>query len=87
MYSRKDEDFLEKRSRENLVETYREELLRILRGYKHMDFIPFIVRRQMRKDGILKRFSGRYTVTQLGMEMLSEEASDRLVKSRGGGEG
>jgi len=80
-YSKKDEDFIEKRSRENLVETYREELLKVLRGYNRMDFIPLSVRKRMREDGVLKRFSGRYTVTELGMEMLREEASERLVQS------
>ena len=87
MYSKKEYEFLEQRSRENLIETYREELLKVMKGYNIMDFIPTSVRRRMREDGILKKFSGKYTVTQLGREILNEETSDRLAKSRGGGEG
>ncbi|MCW4049089.1 MAG: hypothetical protein NWE89_05065 [Candidatus Bathyarchaeota archaeon] len=73
MYS-KDEDFFEKRSRENLVETNREELLKVIEGHNCVDFMSHGVRRRLRKYGILKKIGSKYTVTQLGMEMLSEES-------------
>jgi len=78
MYSKKDEDFIERRSRENLVETYREELLKVIEGYNRIDFMSHGVRRRLKAEGIIKKVSGKYTVTELGMQML---------KSRGGGEG
>ncbi|MCW4048781.1 MAG: hypothetical protein NWE89_03490 [Candidatus Bathyarchaeota archaeon] len=87
VYSKKDEDFCEQRSRENLVETYREELHKVIEGHNCVDFLPHRVRRRMRKEGILKKFGSKYIVTQLGREILNEEASNRLVQSRGGGEG
>jgi predicted methyltransferase len=86
-YSKEDEDFIKKRSRENLVEFYREEFLKVIDGHNCGGLIPLHVRRRLRKEGILKKFGSKYTVTQLGREMLSEEASNRLVQSRGGGEG
>lgn len=86
-YSAKDEEFLEQRSRENLVDTYREELLKVLEGHNCVGLLSTGVRRQLKKYGILKTFGSKYTVTRLGREMLSEEAGIRLVKSRGGGEG
>jgi len=42
MYSKEDEDFIEQRSRENLAETYREEL-NIIEDHKCVDFIPLSV--------------------------------------------
>ena len=78
VYSKKEYEFLEQRSRENLIENYREELLKVMKGYNIMDFMSLNVRRRLREDGILKKFSGRYVVTKLGREIL---------KSRGGGEG
>ena len=78
MYSKKEEEFIEQRSKENLIENYREELLKVIEGHNIMDFIPTSVRRRMREDGILKKFGGKYTVTKLGREIL---------KSCGGGEG
>jgi len=80
-------DFLEQFSIENLVETYREELLKGLEGHNCVDLISAGVRRRLREEGILKTFGNKYVVTQLGREMLSEEAGNRLVQSRGGGEG
>ncbi|MCK4438448.1 hypothetical protein KAV47_05195 [Candidatus Bathyarchaeota archaeon] len=84
-YSKKDEDFIKKRSRENLIEFYREELLKVIEGYNRMDFMSHGVRRRMRKEGVLKKRGGKYTVTRLGRKMLSEEASKQL--GQGGGEG
>jgi len=81
MYSRKDEDFLEQRSRENLVDIHREELLKVLEGHNCVDLIPTGVRRQLKKYGVLKKFGSKYTVTELGREMLSEEAGNKLFKS------
>jgi len=78
-YSKKQEDFLKQRSRDNLVEVYREELLKVIEGYNHMDFMPFHVRRRMREEGIIiKKVGSKYTVTELGRDML---------KSSSGGEG
>ena len=86
MYS-KDEE-LKKRNRENLVEINREELLKIIEGHNCAEIISTgTVRRRLREEGILQKIGSKYTVTELGREMLSEEASKRLVQSRGGGEG
>ena len=49
-----------------------------------MDFMSHGVRRRLRKEGVLKKFGIKYTVTQLGKEMLSEEASNLLAQPRGG---
>jgi len=43
MYSKEDEDFIEQRSRENLAETYWEELLKIIEDHKCVDSIPLSV--------------------------------------------
>lgn len=72
MYSKKDEEFIKKRSRENLVEIYREELLKIIEGHSCVDFISTGVRQRLREEGILQRFGSKYTITDLGREMLSE---------------
>jgi len=69
---RKDEDFIQ-RSIENLVEVYREELLKIIEGYNCVDFISTGVRRRLREEGILKKFGSKYTVSQLGRKMLKVE--------------
>ncbi|MCW4048541.1 MAG: hypothetical protein NWE89_02275 [Candidatus Bathyarchaeota archaeon] len=87
MYSKKDEDFIKRRNRENLIEFYREELLLVLEGRNSRDFMPLGVRRRLSKYGVLKKFGSRYLVTQLGMKILSKEASNMIVKSSGGGEG
>ena len=86
-YSKEDEDFIRKRSRDNLVEFYREEFLKVIDDNNCRDFMHHRVRQRLMKEGILKKFGSKYTVTQLGREMLSEGASNRLVQSRGGGEG
>ena len=78
MYNKKEEDFLEQRNLENLVETYREELFKVIDGHNCVDVIPTSVRRQMREDGILKKVGCKYTVSQLGRKMI--EARDPLVK-------
>ena len=73
MYSEKEKEFIEQRSRENLVEMYREELLRVIEGEDCIYLISSRVRKRMREYGVLKKFGCKYEVTPLGVKMLSEE--------------
>ena len=66
-----EEHNIEKRNRENLVYTYREELHKIIKGH-NCKVIPSSVRHRMREYGILKKFGNKYRVTQLGKELLND---------------
>lgn len=72
-YTEKEKEFIEQRSKENLVDMYREELLRVIGGEDCIYLISSRVRKRMREYGILKKFGNRYEVTPLGVKMLSEE--------------
>ncbi len=74
-YTEKEQRFCEQRSLENLVENYRQELLRIVGGDNDISLLPRGVRRRMRKDGILSQVGHTYDVTLKGRNMLSKEAS------------
>ena len=71
MRNKKDDDFCEQRSRENLVGMFRKELLKVVEGYNCIDLLPNGVRRRMRGDGILRKAGSKYEVTALGREMLA----------------
>lgn len=69
----------EKRSRENLVGMYRQELLKIIeRGYCSK-LIPRGVRKRLRRDGILEKSGNQYTVTLLGKKILGVKDSEKLL--------
>ncbi|MCW4049125.1 MAG: hypothetical protein NWE89_05245 [Candidatus Bathyarchaeota archaeon] len=72
MHSKKDEDFLKQRSRDNLVETYWEELHKVIEGNNCVDLLPNGVRRRLRRYGILLKIGSKYPVTQLGREILAK---------------
>ncbi len=74
-YTEKEHRFCEQRSLENIVLTYREELLQIVRGDNSIKLLPRGVRRRMRKDGILSQVGHTFGVTVKGENMLNEEAS------------
>ena len=74
-YTEKEQRFCEKRSLENIVLTYREELLQIVGGDNDISLLPRGVRRRMRKDGILSKARHTFGVTPKGRDMLSIEAS------------
>ncbi len=74
-YTEKEQRFCEQRSLENIVLTYREELLQIVGGDNSIKLLPRGVRRRMRKDGILSQVGHKYDVTLKGRDMLSKEAS------------
>ncbi len=74
-YTEKEQRFFEERSLENLIVTYREELLQIVGGDTRSSLLPRGVRRRMRKDGILSQVGHKYDVTPKGKKMLSKEAS------------
>lgn len=69
-YTEEEKDFLEKQSTENLIDMYRQELLRIVRGEKCHKLLPKSVRRRFRNYGILSKIGGIYKVTSRGKEML-----------------
>lgn len=71
-YTEEEKKFLEKKRTENLIETYQEELLRIVRGENCFALLPRSVRRRLRRYGIIKKFGHKYEVTPLGREMLKE---------------
>lgn len=73
MYSENEKKFLEKRSLDNLVEVYRQELLRIIDGEYCHDFMPRGVRKRLREAGILDKIGPKYEVTPRGREMLEVE--------------
>ncbi len=74
-YTAEEQRFCEQRSLENLVENYRQELLRIVGGDNDISLLPRGVRRRMRKDGILSKARHTFGVTPKGRDMLSIEAS------------
>jgi len=69
-FTKEENEFLERRSTENLIEIYRQELLRILSGENCFKLLPRSVRRRLGDYGILKRFGSRYEVTTKGKKML-----------------
>ena len=62
----------EKKSRENLVGMYKQELLRISEGAQCFALIPRGVRKRLRRDGVLQKIGNKYSVTNLGIEMIRE---------------
>lgn len=70
-YTEEEKKFLERRSTENLIEIYRQELLRIVEGENCFLLIPRGVRQRLRKYGILLKAGPRYEVTPWGREMLA----------------
>lgn len=76
MHSKKVREFLEQRNLENIVETFREELLKIIEGEYSSDLMSSGVRRRMRGDGILEKRGYMYTVTSLGMKLLGLSKRD-----------
>ncbi len=62
---------LEQRSLENLIITYRPELLRIVAGEFCSSILPRSVRRQLNRKGILAKVGQKSEVTPKGEEMLS----------------
>jgi len=69
-YTEEQNKFFERRSTENLVETYRQELLQIVGGESCLILLPTAVRRQLRQYGILLKMGSKYEVTPKGREML-----------------
>jgi len=69
-FTKEENEFLERRSTENLIEIYRKELLRIVRGENCFELLPRSVRRRLRNYGILKKFGSKYEVTTKGKKML-----------------
>ncbi len=67
--------FFEQRSLENLIVTYRQELLQIIGGSECCILLPRSVRRQLRRNRILFLDGHKLGVTVKGMKMLDEEAS------------
>ena len=74
-YTEKEQKFLERRSLENLIITYREELLQIVRGDNCFPLLPRGVRRRLRGCGVLTKIGHKYDVTPKGKKLLSKEAS------------
>jgi len=70
-YTEEEKDFLEKRSTENLIIMYREELLQIVGGEGYPRMLPKGVRRQLRRDGVLSMIGHRFEVTPKGKKMLA----------------
>jgi len=70
-YTEKEKNFLERRSMENLIVTYRQELLRIVEGDDCFLLLPRGVRRRFRRCGILLKIRRGYEVTPKGKKMLS----------------
>ncbi len=69
-YTEEENEFLERRSTENLIETYRRELLQIVKGENSCKQLPRAVRRRLREYGILLKIGGTYKVTSQGRRML-----------------
>ena len=69
-YTEEEKNFLEQRSLENQIVTYRQELLRIVRGEGCPGMLPKGVRRQLRRDGVLSKIGHRFEVTPKGKKML-----------------
>ena len=73
----KENEDLERQSRENIVNFYRDELFQILNGVSPMNVLSDNVRRRLLKYGVLvKTFKGApgstYFISQLGKEMLKD---------------
>jgi len=71
------ENELERQSRENIVNFYRDELIQILNGASPMTVLSDNVRKRLLKYGVLvKTFKGApgstYFLSQLGKEMLKD---------------
>lgn len=70
------ENELERQSRENIVNFYREELLLVLNGVKAMNVLSNNVRSRLLEYGVLdKEYTRRgsvYSVSSLGKEMLKQ---------------
>ena len=70
-----EDDYLWKRSRRNLVETYNKELQK-LDDHKCGDIISLNVRRRLKEYGVLKIKGGKFLVlTELGVELLKPYCS------------
>jgi len=69
-YTEEENEFLERRSKENLIETYRRELLQIVKGEDSCKQLPRAVRRRFRGYGILLKVGVIYKVTSQGRKML-----------------
>ena len=72
----KSESWVLKKSRENLVCMYRQELLKIAKGEHCLTLLPRGVRKRLRKDGILEKTGSKYFVTSLGKNILGVEDSE-----------
>ena len=70
-YTEEEKDFLEKRSTENLIIMYREELLQIVGGDNGSSLLPRGVKRRLRREGILSMIGHRFEVTPKGKKMLA----------------
>jgi len=53
-----------------LIELYRPELLRVIEGESCVSLLTVGVRRRLKKEGILWKRGGRYTVTPRGRDRL-----------------
>ena len=72
-----EDDYLWKRSRENLVQIYQDELCKI-KYHKCEDIISLKVRRRLKEYGVLKIKDGRFLVlTELGKELLKPHRSTK----------
>jgi len=70
-YTEEEKEFFERRSNENLLVTYREELLTTVGGENGILQLPKNVRRRFKKYGIIRKFGHRYELTPKGREMLA----------------
>ena len=74
-------DYLEKRSAENLVWFYQEELIKISRGENASSLFPTAVRRRLISLGIIRLGVGSprsFVLTSKGREILAAVTKDRI---------
>ena len=66
------DEYLWRRSQENIVHVYKEELCNIARGFSGETLLSLNVRRRMKEYGILKIYKGQFLVlTEIGKELLN----------------
>jgi len=66
----RDAESLERKSTENLIEVYRQELLRMIEGESCVSLLTVGVRRRLKKEGILLKSGNRYIVSPRGRAIL-----------------
>ncbi len=72
---KEEKNFLEQRSLENLIVTYRQELLQIIGGSECCILLPRSVRRRLRENGMLLKDGTKFIVSAKCWKMLNEEGS------------